>query len=306
VSNYPLAALQLGNLFAERDQQEKAIVYLKKYIEWDSNAGTEAYTELACSYIRLGNMAEAQEVADLCRMKHPDDFFAPFLAAWIAAKRGHVADALCHITDSVSLDPLWPVPLGLRGLIFSQAGDFETAKRVLYEMVAVNGGVYASGLAPEERLNANRLWRKIRQNAKCRLGLRPSESAHFIGLYGGLGDQFLTAIYLSAFKTFNNDLPLIVLSTARAQWERLFPDSADLFFHIEKDELHQLLACNRFFPITYIPLSSHGSVTSVILSLGINIRGSIWVCHRPYAERNRTLRATLDWRAFNGFTALAA
>jgi hypothetical protein len=133
-------------------------------------------------------------------------------------------------------------------MLLSRLGRVEEAKRVLQEMVGVQGGLLGSGLSADERIKLNRLWRDIREDAKKRLGLSETEPANFIMLHGGLGDQFQIASNLANFKAENEQFPLVAVCNPSAKWEMLYPGSADLFLSIGAEHISQLTACNRFFP----------------------------------------------------------
>jgi tetratricopeptide (TPR) repeat protein len=248
MANPALADLHLGALLCELDRQEEAILHLARHIDTDPAAGGGAFADLACAHVRLGQTAQAADVAARYRARHPDDHFAPFLAAWVAAAEGRWHDGLAHVADCILLDPMWPIPLGLRGLLLWRLGRQEEATRVLQEMVTLHGNLVSAGVSAEERMAATRLWRRLRADAKRQLGLHEREACDFIVLNGGIGDQFCMAGMLSSFRAARARGPLVVVAGPRATWEALFPRAADLFVHIEMDEIRKLALCNRFFP----------------------------------------------------------
>jgi len=243
-----LVDLHLGALLCERDCPNEAIPHLRNHIGSNPGASGGAYADLACAHFRLGQLPEAAAIAARYRACHPDDHFAPFLAAWVAAGEGKWQAALAHLADCILLDPAWPVPLGLRGLLLWRLDRQDEAMRVLQEMVTLHGWLVGMSVSAEDRLTATRLWRRLRSAAKQRIGLSEDEPVDFIVLNGGLGDQFCIASMLARFRAARARFPLVVFSSPRAKWERLFPGAADLFVHIEPEDIRQLALCNRFFP----------------------------------------------------------
>jgi tetratricopeptide (TPR) repeat protein len=243
-----LADLHLGTVLCELDRQEDAVGPLARYLDATPQAAPSIYSDLACAYVRLGRMDAAHDVAAQCRRCHPDDYFAPFLASWVAARQGHLQEAIFHATDAAALDPMWPVALGLKGLLLWRSGAFAESRRVLQEMVTILAAALAVNVSAKDQLAACRLWREIRRDAKQALGLHEFEPANFVIIKGGLGDQFCLATMLSQFRVAHGGRPLIVFSSPGAKWDMLFPDSADLFVHLEPQQFHQLEICNRLFP----------------------------------------------------------
>jgi tetratricopeptide (TPR) repeat protein len=243
----PTAELHLGRALALVDRQEEAVFHLRRYLGAEPNGATSAYAELTCSLLRLNRLDEAAEVAAACRAAHPDDFFPPYLMAWIATARGAFDEALSYVADTVSLDPRLPIPLGLRGNLLAQLGRVDEARRTLQEMAEVHASIVAASLSSEEHLAVNRLWREVKRDAKERLGVPQSQAVNFIALFGGLGDQFFLASALRSFKKANTGLPLVAICSPKAQWETLFPGAADLFYRLETEQIRQLMACGRFF-----------------------------------------------------------
>jgi hypothetical protein len=143
---------------------------------------------------------------------------------------------------------MWPVALGLKGLLLWRSGAFAESRRVLQEMVTILAAALAVNVSAKDQLAACRLWREIRRDAKQALGLHEFEPANFVIIKGGLGDQFCLATMLSQFRVAHGGRPLIVFSSPGAKWDMLFPDSADLFVHLEPQQFHQLEICNRLFP----------------------------------------------------------
>jgi hypothetical protein len=277
-----LPDLHLGILLCDLGRPESAIIHLDRYVRANPHAGRSAYSDLACAYVRLGRLDEAHEVAAVCRRHYPDDYFASFLSSWVAAKQGNLSEAIYHAADSAALDPMCPFPLALKGLLLSQAGQLDESRRMLQEMSMIQcAGLMSTA---ERRIAAIRLWREIRHDAKQRLGIHEFDSANFLILTGGLGDQFCMASMLSAFRAANKGLPLVVFSSPSTKWEALFPNSADMFLQLEPDHIDLMELCNRFFPdqpyqvhyLWFTPLwsiASLGQVLNFTLGLPTQLRG---------------------------------
>ena len=248
----PIVRLHLGSALAEMDRPSEAIEPLR-----DAVAGVGdkfAYSELACAYMRLGRLTDAQAVADRYRREQPDHYFAHYLAAWIAAARGNLNEGLRYVSDALLFDYFWPMPYGLRSFLLWQSGRLEESRLSLQEMVFVNSDRIASQWESERRLETGRLWRRIRDEAKKALDVTDIEPVNFLFMTGGMGDQYLIASLLSAFKRHNPSRRVVVFSDSKAKWATLFPAGADLFLHLPADDIHSLLGISRFFPDhPYIP-----------------------------------------------------
>lgn len=241
----PQASLYLGTLLYMLDHLDDAIPHLKSAI-----AGNQisAYPELACIYVRKGQIAKAQDTAAQFLSFNRNNSFAYYFAAWVAASRGNLNEALYYVTDAVSLDPAYPIPLGMRGMILSQLGRLEESKRVLQEMVFLQAQCIVQGSEKDRLDRSNQLWREFRHDAKRKLGVPPNVPANFLMLTGGLGDQFFSASLLADFKAANRNTPLVVVSGPNAKWETLYRGSADLFMHMDTDQIWLHPISNRFFP----------------------------------------------------------
>jgi hypothetical protein len=151
-------------------------------------------------------------------------------------------------------------------------------------MVTIQCSALKLSAPPEMHIAACRLWRHIRHDAKRQLGLDEFQAANFLILKGGLGDQFCMATKLLGFRTSNNRLPLIVVSSPSFNWKTMFAESADLFIHLDSDQIHQLEICNRFLPdhpyTTFFPwfgplgsIASAREVFNFTLGLPSELRG---------------------------------
>ena len=248
----PAVWLHLGSALAEMDRPLEAIEPLRKAV---AGVGDKyAYSELACAYMRLNRLSDAQAVADRYRREQPDHFFAHYLSAWIAAARGNLNEGLRHVSDALLFDRFWPMPYGLRTLLLWRLGRLEESRLSLQEMVFVNSDRISAQWETEKLLETGRLWRRVRDEAKKALDVEDIEPVNFLFMTGGMGDQYFVAALLSAFKRHNPSRRLVAFSDSKAKWETLFPDGADLFLHLPSDDIHSFLGLSRFFPDhPYIP-----------------------------------------------------
>ena len=236
----------LGTLFAELGEERKALPYLRRAI---ADGGDKfIHSELACAHLRLGEISQARAAAAHYLSLQPDDYFAPYMAAWVALGAGEPREALRHVTDAVALDPTMPMPVALRGMLLWQLGQSEGSRQALHEMVVLQTTQIASGSSDGELLQAQRQWREIRLGAKSQLGVAQDTPVNFLTMGVGLGDQYIFVELLAAYKRLHPDIPLVVVSSLAEKWRTLYDGAADLFMPLDNESIFRLAGSNRMFP----------------------------------------------------------
>lgn len=238
-------SLQLGILLAQQDMASEALPYLRVAADEKLERG---YAELVCALFRLGKLDQAEATARTYMARLGTSFFSSYLLAWVLTAKGNYREALQHAGDSVLQDPGYPIPLGFQALLLWRLGKQVESRRVVQEMAASHADKVAQSWGVQKHKEATDYWRQLRGEIKAKLGLGEKYPVNVINLFGGLGDQYFIASILKAFRRQNPGYPLVVLADHSAHWEAIYPDAADMFFHIDKDKSGLLVGCNRMFP----------------------------------------------------------
>ncbi len=125
---YSTAHLGIGAFYAERGENEKAIVSLRRAVELDPDL-EQAYRELTEVLLRQGKADEALEVARECVRRFPANFDNHFWMGQAYLQLGNYAEARrCH-EEVVRLNPNWTASYHSLVIACTRLGDQEDAVR---------------------------------------------------------------------------------------------------------------------------------------------------------------------------------
>ena len=236
----------LGALYAELGEERQAFPFLRRAIAKGGDKFVHA--ELACAHLRLGEISQARAAAAHYLMLQPDDFFAHYLSAWVALGGGNPREALRFVTDAISLDLTMPMPVALRGMLHWQLGQLEESRQALHEMVVLQITQIAAMTQENDLQQAQRQWREFRHGAKSQLGVRQDQPVKFLTLGVGLGDQYIFAELLAAYKRLHPGIPLVLVSSHADKWQTLYDGAADLVLPLDNESIFRLAGSNRMAP----------------------------------------------------------
>ena len=100
----PTGALQLGSFYFDRGENEKALSYFRRAVQWDANSAPFHHA-LAVSLSVSGKINEAvEEMKIACRLA-PQDAEYQFKLGLALSETGKVRDAVTALEQAVKLDP---------------------------------------------------------------------------------------------------------------------------------------------------------------------------------------------------------
>jgi len=99
-----VAYAKLGEIFAAREQPERAVINYEKALE--ANPGlTEIYVPAGLAYLSIGNLAKAEEFSAKADAAGSGGADASYLRAMVLYKQNKNADALAAFQKTLSIDP---------------------------------------------------------------------------------------------------------------------------------------------------------------------------------------------------------
>ena len=141
----PIAHNSLGNLLQERDRWQEAIACYEAALAHDSRY-TSAYFNLGRALLHMNDLVRAEHYLRQAAALAPNDAQVRARLARALVELGRQDEALAETLRSLELDPGSAEILNDAGVVYSTAGDFDTAREHYRAALALDRGFAKAAL----------------------------------------------------------------------------------------------------------------------------------------------------------------